>query len=72
MKLAEIGPRMKLRLYKIEEGILSGNVIYNRVVQKTAAEIEEQRVKIKKLEEEKEKRRKVQEKHVQQKKKLEK
>ena len=32
---------MKLRLYKIEEGVLTGNVIYNRIVKKTVTEIEE-------------------------------
>lgn len=37
---------MKLRLYKIEEGLLTGNVIYNRVVKKNEDEVEKQRIKI--------------------------
>lgn len=41
IKLHEIGPRLKLRLYKIEEGLLRGNVVYNRRVVKTAEQIEE-------------------------------
>jgi ribosome biogenesis protein SSF1/2 len=31
-----MGPRLKLRLYKIEEGLLKGNVIYNRVVERNS------------------------------------
>lgn len=58
IKLEEIGPRLKLRLYKIEEGLLRGNVVYNRRVVKTATEIEAQRKEILKKELEKEKRRK--------------
>lgn len=32
-----------MRLYKIEEGILKGNVVYNRVVLKNPEEIQAQR-----------------------------
>lgn len=32
---------MTIRLYKIEEGFLKGNVIYNRIVKKEGKEIEE-------------------------------
>lgn len=45
-------------MYKIEEGLLRGNVVYNRRVVKTAEEIEEQRKDILKKELEKEKRKK--------------
>ncbi|KAL4499731.1 hypothetical protein ABPG72_017271 [Tetrahymena utriculariae] len=62
IKLHEIGPRLKLRLYKIEEGLLRGNVVYNRRVLKTAEEVETQRKEILRKELEKEKRRKEMEK----------
>lgn len=55
--MTEIGPRLKLRLYKMEEGLLKGNVIYNRIVVKKGEEIEAQRKKIMAMREEKEKRR---------------
>lgn len=31
IRLHEVGPRLELKLYKIEEGFMQGNVIYNRV-----------------------------------------
>ena len=63
----EIGPRLKLRLYKIEEGLLRGNVVYNRRVVKTPLEIETQRIEILAKQLEKEKRKKEQEKRVREK-----
>ena len=38
VRLREIGPRMELRLVKIEEGLNGGEVLYHDYVQKTAAE----------------------------------
>lgn len=35
VKLTEIGPRMRLELVKIEEGMCDGQVLYHRYVQKT-------------------------------------
>lgn len=35
VRLHEVGPRLTLKLYKIEEGFLNGTVLYNRVVSKT-------------------------------------
>jgi ribosome biogenesis protein SSF1/2 len=35
IKLAEIGPRLRLELVKIEEGMCDGKVLYHRYVQKT-------------------------------------
>ena len=55
--MAEIGPRIKMRLYKIEEGLLQGNVMYNRVVVKNPVEREAQRKKIMEKRREKERRR---------------
>lgn len=40
LRLHEVGPRMTLRLYKIEEAVLTGSVVYNRIVKKSKTEIE--------------------------------
>lgn len=34
IKLKEIGPRLKLKLHKIEMGFLKGNVLYHSIVKK--------------------------------------
>ena len=39
VKLTEIGPRLTLKLVKIEEGICSGKVLHHEYVQKTSTEI---------------------------------
>ncbi|CCH58104.1 hypothetical protein TBLA_0A03040 [Henningerozyma blattae CBS 6284] len=39
IKLTELGPRLTLKLVKIEEGICSGKVLHHEFVQKTSAEI---------------------------------
>lgn len=31
IRLHEVGPRLTLKLYKIEEGFLNGTVVYNRI-----------------------------------------
>lgn len=41
VRLREIGPRMELRLMKIEEGIEGGETIYHSRVKKTAKEVNE-------------------------------
>ena len=41
LRLVELGPRMKLELVKIEEGILSGEVLYHSYIKKTQQEIEQ-------------------------------
>jgi len=41
VKLVEIGPRLKLQLIKIEEGLCSGAVLHHKFVKKSATEIEE-------------------------------
>lgn len=53
---------MKLKLQKIESGVLGGNVIYHRFVKKTASEVLDQRTKVqKKITEKDERRKKMQE-----------
>ncbi|KAI5184629.1 hypothetical protein NEHOM01_0304 [Nematocida homosporus] len=39
LSLQEIGPRMELKLQKIEEGICSGEVLYHTYIQKTPEEL---------------------------------
>ena len=64
VKLTELGPRINMKLVKIEEGVCSGKVLHHEFVQKTDAEIKalikrhEQKKKLK------EQRRKEQEENV--------
>jgi ribosome biogenesis protein SSF1/2 len=58
IRLYEVGPRMKLRLVKIEEGLLGGNVIYHRVMRKTVHEVQTTKQKLKEKEKLKNERRK--------------
>lgn len=61
IRLSEIGPRLTLELIKVEDGLMDGEVLYHKYVQKS----EEEKLLIMKKREEKkklkEKRRKVQE-----------
>ncbi|CAI4227582.1 unnamed protein product [Auanema sp. JU1783] len=45
VRLMELGPRLKLELVKIEEGIDEGEVLYHKYVEKTPAEVMELRKK---------------------------
>ena len=38
LKLTELGPRMRLRLYKVEEGLCGGKVLWHESVEKTREE----------------------------------
>jgi len=69
VRLVELGPRMKLQLVKIEEGLLDGEVLHHEFVEKTDEEkklIKEKRAKRKK---EKELRRREQEQNIKKKQK---
>lgn len=46
-RLYEIGPRMKLMLIKIEEGLMTGEVMYHKFIQRTPEEIKALKEKIK-------------------------
>lgn len=46
IRLSEIGPRMKLKLMKIEEGICDGEVLYHEFVTKTNEEVAKIREKL--------------------------
>ncbi|XP_077181935.1 suppressor of SWI4 1 homolog [Paroedura picta] len=41
VRLTEIGPRMRLQLVKVEEGLGQGNVLYHSFIHKTEQEIQE-------------------------------
>ena len=41
VKLVELGPRMRLRMTKVEEGVCGGKVMWHEFVEKTAEEIKE-------------------------------
>lgn len=72
VKLVELGPRMRLRLVKVEEGICEGRVMWNEFVTKTKAEEKELDVKWDLKRKEKEARKKEQRENVERKKLLKK
>lgn len=43
IRLVEIGPRMTLELLKVEEGLMSGNILYHSIIKLTKAQIQERR-----------------------------
>ncbi|XP_065095739.1 protein Peter pan [Ochlerotatus camptorhynchus] len=45
LRLHEIGPRVTMRLMKVEEDLLTGEVLYHDYIQKNAVEVEELRKK---------------------------
>lgn len=47
IRLSEIGPRLKIKLVKIEEGICDGEVLYHEHIKKSVEEIAEIREKLK-------------------------
>lgn len=69
VRLVELGPRMSLRLVKIEEGLLDGEILHHEFVEKTEEEKKEIRDNREKRKREKEKRRKEQDKNVKKKQK---
>ncbi|KAL1935023.1 hypothetical protein VTP01DRAFT_4163 [Rhizomucor pusillus] len=69
VRLQELGPRMKLQLIKVENGLCGGEVLYHKFVHRTKAEELEQKRKRQKLMEEKAERRRQQEANVERKKK---
>ncbi len=60
VKLVELGPRIKLELIKIEEGIQDGEVLYHKYQTKTEEEKQAIRAAREKKKKEKEKRKKDQ------------
>lgn len=68
VKLVELGPRMKLRLTKVEEGLCGGKVMWHEYIHKTKEEIKELEKTWEKRKQEKEARRKQQRENVEKKK----
>lgn len=69
VKLVELGPRMKLRLTKIEEDVCSGRTMWHEFITKSKAEQQEMEKKWAQRNKEKEERRRVQRENVERKKK---
>lgn len=69
IRLSELGPRLSLKIYKVEGGLLSGQVLYHSIVMKTDEEKLILEEKVRKRKNMKEKRRKLQEQNVEAKKK---
>lgn len=59
LKLHELGPRLKLKLIKIEEGVCRGNVVFHSYVKKSKGEIKKQMDDLKKKRELKAERKKI-------------
>lgn len=67
LKLHELGPRLKLKLIKIEEGVCRGNVVFHSYVKKSKKEIKEQMDGIKRKRDLKNERKRIQDENVQRK-----
>ena len=64
IKLKEIGPRLNLNIFKIQEGFFKGNVVYHSLIKKTRKEIYEILTEKKNKEKEKKERQKIQDENV--------
>ncbi|KAL2153574.1 hypothetical protein VTH82DRAFT_4729 [Thermothelomyces myriococcoides] len=69
VKLIELGPRMRLRMTKVEEGMCSGKVMWHEYVHKTKEEIQELERRWEQRKKEKEERKKQQKENVERKRK---
>ncbi len=69
VKLVELGPRMKLRMTKVEEGVCNGKVMWHEYIHKSKEEVKELDQKWEKRRREKEARKKIQKENVEKKRK---
>ncbi|KAK4244491.1 ribosome biogenesis protein SSF1 [Corynascus novoguineensis] len=69
VKLVELGPRMRLRMTKVEEGMCAGKVMWHEYVHKTKEEIKELEKRWEQRQKEKEARKKQQKENVEKKRK---
>ena len=67
VKLREIGPRLNLQLFKIEEGFLKGNVVFHSLIKKSKKEIHEIIQKLNEKKKAKKERVQIQEQNVKEK-----
>ncbi len=68
LKLVEIGPRLRLKLTKVERGLASGDVMYHAYIHKNPEEVKAQREKVEKEAALKKRRKEEQEENVRRKK----
>ncbi|KAF1842223.1 Brix-domain-containing protein [Cucurbitaria berberidis CBS 394.84] len=69
VKLVELGPRMKLRLTKVEEDVCGGKIMWHEFITKSKAEVQEMEKKWAQRNKEKEERRRIQRENVEKKRK---
>ena len=69
VKLVELGPRMKLRMTKVEEGVCNGKVMWHEYIHKTQEEVKELERNWERKRQEKEARKKIQRENVEKKRK---
>lgn len=69
VKLVELGPRMKLRLTKVEEDIAGGKVLWHEFVTKSKDEVEKMEKVWEQRKKEKEERRRIQKENIEKKRK---
>ncbi|CZR61873.1 related to mating protein SSF1 [Phialocephala subalpina] len=69
VKLVELGPRMKLRMTKVEEGVCNGKVMWHEYIHKSKEEIKDLEKKWEQRRQEKEARKKMQKENVEKKRK---
>ena len=67
VKLVELGPRLKLRMTKVEEGICSGKIMWHEYLEKSGEELREMEKVWEQRRKEKEERKRVQKDNVQRK-----
>lgn len=68
VKLVELGPRMRLRLTKVEDGLCAGKIMWHEYVHKTKEEVKELEKRWEQRKQEKDRRRKEQKANVEKKK----
>lgn len=69
VKLVELGPRMKLRLTKVEEDVCGGKIMWHEYITKSKAEVQNMEKKWAQRTKEKEERRRIQKENVEKKRK---
>jgi ribosome biogenesis protein SSF1/2 len=69
IKLVELGPRLKLRMTKVEEGVCNGKVMWHEYIHKSKEELKEMHKVWERRRQEKEERKRVQKENVERKRK---
>ena len=69
VKLVELGPRMRLRMTKVEDGVCNGKIMWHEYIHKTKEEVKEMDKVWEKRRQEKETRRRIQKENVEKKRK---